>query len=145
MKRVTSIGLILTLSLLAGCVVTPAYRYNDGAAGYYYGQQPYQGSTVVYGAWYPSGYGGYYGPWAPYTGGRYHDDDDYHGGHRRQAYRHDNRFARRFQRDAQRQVNAPRPQRSQSTTRQTRSVRHTRSSQRRERLGIWHKKHPGSN
>ena len=86
MKRLLVISLILAAALLGGCVVTPAYRYSGGHAGYYYG---YGGSAVYADGYaYPYyGYDGYYGgPWVPYAGASvyYHDRDGYrHGGYRR--------------------------------------------------------------
>jgi len=86
MKRLLVISLTLAAALLGGCVVTPAYRYSGGHAGYYYGY----GSSAVYadGYAYPYyGYDGYYGrPWVPYAGASvyYYDRD----GYRHDGYRH---------------------------------------------------------
>jgi len=87
MKRLLAISLILAAALLSGCVVTPAYRYAGGHAGYYYGSG---GSAAVYGAGYGYAYPyyGYYdGPWVPYAGASvyYYDRGGYRHvqGHRR--------------------------------------------------------------
>lgn len=114
MKRVFLAILLIAPVLLAGCVVTPAYRYSGGDGGYYY-SQPYSGSTVVYGSagasWYP--YDGYYqGPWVSYPQTRVyvHDGDRYRGHDRyrdHDRYRHadgdghSRRFANRFRQTVQ--------------------------------------------
>lgn len=144
MKRTLFAAVIVTLALLAGCVVTPAYRYHGGVGGYYY-SQPYRDSTVIYGnagAWYPyDSY--YYGGWGAYPGARVYiqgrngyDRDDYrHDRHRR----HDRRFATRFRQAATSQQGsrrgsprlAPRTRQAtrQPARRATRHTSHRRSHQ----------------
>lgn len=90
MKRLLVISLILATALLTGCVVTPAYRYSGGHAGYYYG---YGGSAVYEDGYaYPYyGYYGYYGgPWVPYAGARvyYYDRDGHRHAYHRRAEGH---------------------------------------------------------
>lgn len=95
MKRLIAICLILAAALLAGCVVTPAYRYGGGRAGYYYGSGA--SASVVYGNGYayPYYYGGYYdGPWYPYAGGTvYYYDRDGHRYARHEDGHHRSRLA----------------------------------------------------
>jgi hypothetical protein len=150
MKRVLFAVVPLALALLAGCVVTPAYRYSGGNGGYYY-SRPYQESTVIYGGastWYPYaayGYDAYgYAPWAYYPSTRVYvrDRDDYRdrGYHDRGHQDGRNRLATRFrQRVIQR--HAPRRQprhiapartRASHTSPRTRIPRETRRS--------WHRK-----
>ncbi len=138
MKRVFLAILLIAPALLAGCVVTPAYRYNGGGGGYYY-SQPYSGSTVIYGnagaSWYP--YDGYYqGPWVSYRptriyshdGDRYRDHDRYRHADRDGQHR---RFANRFRQTVQQHygVRGQRPRLSRPQAQQSRPTRHVSRSQ----------------
>ena len=106
MKRLLAISLILAAALLSGCVVTPAYRYGGGRAGYYYG---YGGRAAVYGSAYAyPAYDGYYdGPWVPYAGASvyYYDHDGYRRG---DGYHHGDGYRRGRLATAVRRQSGPR-------------------------------------
>jgi hypothetical protein len=137
MKRVVLAILLTAPLLLAGCVVTPAYRYHATDGGYYYG-----GADVgyPYGSYYPYGggyypYDGYYqGPWVSYRSSRvYRRDHDDRRVRDRDRYRHHpyvggdhRRFANRFRHMVQQQDGArgQQPRLARPQAHRTRPARH---------------------